>query len=268
MKPFSCDGALSEMGSLPASEGLADLLLRRNLVFSQEETLPSDLGSWALGWPAVTVVLELGCCGAGVGANGIDGAVRLVTDSAGLVTELVGELVGGSSFEAAGTLGCEVAGVLSGASWVSVADARSSGNGGDLVPSLSTGAETTRWAINSAVNEPIGADVFSVVDAGSMEVAGFSKAVGSTLVLGVGIGSTAGSSTGGTAGPMNCCSSGSTDIGSVIGIGSRAGGSDSFADNASGASATSSGLRLAPCLSSLSSAFLALASRFSSSTQH
>ncbi len=61
MKPFSCDGALSEMGSLPASEGLAGLLLRRNLVFSQEETLLSDLGSWALGWPAVTVVLELGC---------------------------------------------------------------------------------------------------------------------------------------------------------------------------------------------------------------
>lgn len=56
MKPFSCDGALSDMGSLPASEGLAGLLLRRNLVFSQEETLLSDLG-----WPAVTVVLELGC---------------------------------------------------------------------------------------------------------------------------------------------------------------------------------------------------------------
>ncbi len=61
MKPFSCAGALSEMGSPPASEGFAGLLLRRNLVFSQEETLLSDLGSGALGCPAVTVVLELGC---------------------------------------------------------------------------------------------------------------------------------------------------------------------------------------------------------------
>jgi len=232
----------------------------------------------------------------------IEGAMRLVTDSAGLMTELVGELAGGSSFAAAGTLGCKVAGGLSNASWVSVADARRSGNGGDFVPSLSTGAEITRWAINSAVNEPIGAAVLSEVDAGSMEVARSSEVVDLTLVSVVvvdstdgcstgstagpisrcssgstdigsifGIGSRAGgsdSSTGGAAGPISRCSSGSTDIGSVFGIGSRAGGSDLYPDNAWGASATSSDFRLPPCLSSFSSAFLALASRFSSSKQH
>ena len=135
----------------------------------------------------------------------IEGAMRLVSDSAGLVTELVGELTGGSSFAAAGTLGCNVAGVLSSTSLVPVAEARSSGNRGDFVPSLSTGAETTRWAINSAVNEPIGAIVLSEVDTGSMEVARSSEIVGSTLVSVVVMGSSDGCSTGGTAGPISRC---------------------------------------------------------------
>ena len=129
------------MGSLLASEGLAGLLARReNLVFNQEETLPSGLGSWALEWPAVTVVLELGCSWVGAGADVIDGVIRLVTGS----VDLTGEAVDGSDVEADGDLGSGAAGVLSRASLVPGSTVMGSVGGLVFVPSLSTGAEKTR----------------------------------------------------------------------------------------------------------------------------
>lgn len=67
------------------SEGLAGLLLRLSLFLSHEETLPSDLASFVGGFvaPAETVVVvPVGSLvGADVGVEGMDGAIRLVTDS-------------------------------------------------------------------------------------------------------------------------------------------------------------------------------------------
>ena len=104
--------------------------------------------------------------------------------------------------------------------------------------------------------------MLSTVDAGLME------ATGSSVVV---AGSTVDSSTVGAGGPIKACS---TEIGSVLGMGSSAGGSDSSPDFSSGASPTSVVLRLPSCLIrfcsdffALSSSFLAFASRFSSSTQ-
>ena len=66
----------------------------------------------------------------------------------------------------------------------------------------------------------------------------------------------------------------STDMGSVFGIGSRAGGSDSTPDAAPSTPLVSADLRLSSCLMrfcstflAFSSSFLAFASRFSSSKQ-
>ena len=255
-------------GSLLASVGLAGLLVRRNLVFSQEETLPSDLGSWVLECPAVTVVLEVGSSWGCVGPEGIEGAIRPATGSVGWIGEV-------EVLSALGTLEIVVsfaAEVLSGTPLLSGSEAMSFNIGLGSVPSLSTGADTTRSAINLAVNDPVGEGGLSAVDDGSTELAGSGNVTDPSFVSAVVVGSRADSSVGGIAGPTK---GSSTEIGSVLGIGSRAGGSDSSPDVSPGASITPPDLRFPSCLVrfcsaffAFSSSFLALASRFSSSILH
>ena len=255
-------------GSLLASVGLAGLLVRRNLVFSQEETLPSDLASWALDCPAVTVLLEVGSSWGCVGPEGIEGAIRPAIGSVGWIGEV--EVL--SALGAMETLVSFAAKVLSGTTLLSGSEAMSFNIGLGSVPSLSTGADTTRSAINLAVNDPIGEVRLSAVDDGSTEPAGSGSATEPSFVSVVVVGSKADSSVGGTAGPTK---GSSTEIGSILRIGSRAGGSDSSPDVSPGASTTPLDLRFPSCLVRLcsafcafSSSFLALALRFSSSIYH
>lgn len=250
--PFSC-GALSDAVGVPSELGFESLPLlaglpRPSFDFSQEETLPEEAASWVFGGrSAVMVVLLVGCWVVGVGPEGIEGATRLVTGSVGALGEVelvlvvvvasVGGTAGpmsaaGSAVEAGSAAGIVVSVVSVPVGFSSEVSFNSASNWAAWVPSSSIGDESTRWAINSAGTEPSVPDGLSTEDVGSTDVLG-SDVTDSYLVSVVIVGSREEPSAGGGCGPM---SGESTSIGSVFGIGSSAGGSESLPEVGSTAS--------------------------------